>query len=270
MSRTRQMRRLTADQEPFLTARSLGTTYGGGTVLDPHQHAWHQLLYACTGAMTVFVPESSWMIPPGKAVLIPAHCRHSIRMWGDVAMRSIYVPETVRAPALAATQCRVISVTPLLHEIILRVVELAGLDSRSPADAHLMAVLLDEIDSPPVEPLALPMPRDPRAVRVADHVLADPAGDHSVQALARLHGAGQRTLERLFRGETGMSFGLWRQKVRLLQSIRVLAASGSVTDAALEAGYGSVSAFIAAFKQTFGCTPGAMLADAAGETIVQR
>jgi len=54
---------------------------------------------------------------------------------------------------------------------------------------------------------------------------------------------------------------LWRQKVRLLQSIRVLAAGGSVTDAAVDSGYGSVSAFIVAFKQTFGCTPGAMLAE---------
>ena len=40
--------------------------------------------------------------------------------------------------------------------------------------------------------------------------------------------------------------------------MRVLAERGSVTDAALEAGYSSVSAFIVAFKQTFGHTPGAM------------
>ena len=59
----------------------------------------------------------------------------------------------------------------------------------------------------------------------------------------------------------GLRFGLWRQKARLLESVRVLAADGSVTDAALEAGYASVSAYIAAFKQTFGCTPGAMVAD---------
>jgi AraC-like DNA-binding protein len=34
-----------------------------------------------------------------------------------------------------------------------------------------------------------------------------------------------------------------------------------VTDAALESGYSSVSAYIAAFKQTFGCTPGEMRED---------
>jgi len=261
MSQTRQSRRLTADQEPFLTARSLATTYGSGYVIEPHTHPWHQLLYACTGAMTVTAAQSSWMIPPGKAVVIPARCSHSIRMWGDVAMRSIYFPETVSSQALADSDCRVISVTSLLREIILRVIDLSALDSRSAAEANLMAILLHEMDSPPVEPLTLLLPRDSRAMRVAEHVLADPAGGETLQKLSRRYGAGHRTLERLFRGETGMSFGLWRQKVRLLQSIRVLASGGSVTDAALNSGYGSVSAFIVAFKRTFGCTPGAMLAE---------
>jgi AraC-like DNA-binding protein len=61
-----------------------------------------------------------------------------------------------------------------------------------------------------------------------------------------------------------MSFGLWRQKARLLESVRLLAQGGSVTDAALDSGYSSVSAYIAAFKQTFGCTPGAMLTGQTG------
>jgi AraC-like DNA-binding protein len=122
-----------------------------------------------------------------------------------------------------------------------------------------MALLLDEIDAPPEEPLVLPMPQDPRALPVAQQILSAPAADETLQALARQHGASARTLERVFRGETGMSFGVWRQKARLLWSIRILAAGGSVTEAALDSGYGSVSAFIAAFKQTFGSTPGTMM-----------
>ena len=50
--------------------------------------------------------------------------------------------------------------------------------------------------------------------------------------------------------------GLWRQKVRMLDSIRLLAEGKSVTEAAFDTGYASVSAFIAAFRHTFGCTPG--------------
>src|SRR4029450_1027383 len=119
-------RRLSAEQEPFLVARALSTTYSNGAVLHPHRHAAHQLLFASTGAMTVTTDRTSWMIPPGRAVLIPAGVPHAIRMWGDVAMRSLYFPVSASAPVFDAGTCRVISVTPLLRELILRVAEMAA------------------------------------------------------------------------------------------------------------------------------------------------
>jgi AraC-like DNA-binding protein/quercetin dioxygenase-like cupin family protein len=258
-----QRRRITAEQEPFLVARALRTTYSSGYVIHPHQHAAHQLLFASSGAMTVTGDRTSWMIPPGRAVLIPAGIPHSIRMWGEVAMRSLYFPASAPPPACDANTCRVISVTPLLRELILRVAEMAALDSRVAVEARLMSVLMDELEAARIEPLQLPLPSDVRALAVADHILKTPADGITGEALARRCGLGARTLERLFCAETGMRFGLWRRKARLLESVRVLVQSGSVTEAALESGYSSVSAYIAAFKQTFGCTPGAVLTDQA-------
>src|SRR5262245_45617921 len=254
-------RRLTAEQEPFLVARSLSTTYSGGSALHPHRHASHQLLFASSGAMTVTGDRTTWMIPPGRAVLIPAGVLHAIRMWGDVAMRSLYFLPGPAAPVFDGDACRVISVSPLLRELILRVAELMALDSRVEAESRLMAVLMDELASARVDPLLLPLPPDPRALAAANDILANPAGDGTTDDVARRSGSSARTLERLFRAETGMTFGLWRQKARLLESVRLLAERGTVTAAAIDSGYSSVSAYIAAFKQTFGCTPGAMLSD---------
>jgi len=261
MSPNRQLagvprRRITAEQEPFLVARALCTTYSSGYVMHPHKHASHQLLFASSGAMTVTGDRTSWMIPPGRAVLIPGGVPHAIRMWGEVAMRSLYFPVDAPAPVFDATPCRVISISPLLRELILRVAEMAALDSRVAVEARLMSVLMDEIGTAQIEPLLLPLPSDARARAVAECVLKNPADDATAEALARRCGLSTRTLERLFRAETGMRFGLWRQKARLLESVRVLAEGRPVTDAALESGYSSVSAYISAFKQTFGCTPG--------------
>jgi len=255
MSPARQAQRLTVEQEPFLTVRSFAAGCSSGYVIETHRHAWHQLVYACAGAMTVYGGRSSWMIPPGKAVFIPAGCTHSIRMWGNVAVRSLYFPESLKAVALAAEECRVLSVTPLLRELILRVVECAALDSRIPSHQSMLHVLLDEMNIAPVAPLMLPLPEDARALAVARHVLDCPTADETLDELARRYGVGRRTLERLFSLETGLSFGLWRQKVRMLDSIRLLAEGKSVTEAAFDTGYSSVSAFIAAFRHTFGCTP---------------
>jgi AraC-like DNA-binding protein/quercetin dioxygenase-like cupin family protein len=251
-------RRLTAEQEPFLVARALSTTYSSGYVIHPHTHPAHQLLFAATGAMTVTGDRTSWMIPPGRAVIIPAGIPHSIRMWGDVAMRSLYLSVTAPALTFETNTCRVISVSPLLQELILRVAELAALDSRVAAESRLMSVLMDELDAASIEPLLLPLPSDARARKAAEWVLKNPADGGTTMSVARECGLGTRTLERLFAAETGMRFGLWRRKARLLESVRMLVQGGSVTDAALESGYSSVSAYIVAFKETFGCTPGAI------------
>jgi AraC-like DNA-binding protein len=258
MSQPRQHRVLTLEEEPFLIVRSaaLGFPSGGDCRLLEHDHPCWQLLYAISGAMTVYAGNTSWMIPAGKAVIIPARCRHSMRMWGDVAMRTLYFPPDLDAPALNGTECRVISVTPLLRELVLRVVEMVALDRRIEAEARLAAVVLDEMARAEVTPLALPVPNDTRGAAVAQDVLAAPAQDQPLDSLARRHGVSRRTLERIFRSETGMSFGMWQQKARLLYSVGALAEARPVTEAALDAGYSSVSAYISAFKRTFGFTPG--------------
>jgi AraC-like DNA-binding protein len=250
--------RLTAEQEPFLAIRSLATNYASGYRIESHQHPWHQFLYATTGAMTVFTAQSSWMIPTGRAVFIPAGAAHAIRMWGTVEMRTLYLSPALTDLANAA--CHVVEVSPLLRELILRTVERMGLDSRAAHDVRMIGLLEDEIKTAIAEaggsPLALPLPCDERASALARFVLEKPSAGDGVDDLAKQHGVARRTLERRFREETGMSFGMWRQKARLLDSIRLLAEGKSVTDAALDCGYSSVSAFIAAFKGTFGYTPG--------------
>jgi AraC-like DNA-binding protein len=250
MSRSRQ---LTVDDERFLTVRSFACDYGNGHRISRHSHDWHQLLYASTGSMTVNAGNLSWMIPPGKAVFIPAGCVHSIRMWGMVAMRSLALSK-----AVLQGECRVLSVTPLLRELILRVIDTPALDSRVEEHKRLLGVLLDEMSGATVAPLMLPLPTDTRALSVAEYVLRDPGGEEMLDGLSRRFGVGRRTLERLFREETGMSFGLWRQKARMLNSLRLLSEGQAVANVALDTGYNGASAFIAAFRSTFGCTPGRM------------
>jgi AraC-like DNA-binding protein len=252
MSPARQSRRLTPEDEPHLVARSYRAVFSNGLEGPEHEHPWRQLLYAASGAMTVRAGRSTWLVPPGKAVFIPAACLHAIRMWGEVDMRTLYL----RDAATDSDACRVLSVTPLLRELIHRVVDWGALDAREPEHLRLLAVLMDEMTRAPETPLLLPMPSDPRAAAIANHVLDNPAGDASLDTLARRAGAGRRTAERLFRDQTGISFGLWQQKARMLSAVRLLAEGRSVTDAALDSGYSSLSAFIAAFKKTYGCTPG--------------
>ncbi|HVT67927.1 MAG TPA: AraC family transcriptional regulator [Trebonia sp.] len=85
----------------------------------------------------------------------------------------------------------------------------------------------------------------------------DPADDRTLAELGRAAGASERTLSRLFRRDTGMTFPQWRAQLRLQHAMLLLAAGSSVTAAAAASGYGNTSAFIAAFRDAFGVTPAA-------------
>jgi AraC-like DNA-binding protein len=99
------------------------------------------------------------------------------------------------------------------------------------------------------------MPKDGRAASVAHMLREDPARDDGIEVLAREAGASARTLQRVFRDETGLRFVEWRQRLRLLQAITLLEQGSSVTEAGAGAGYSSTSAFVAAFKTQIGDTP---------------
>ncbi len=158
------------------------------------------------------------------------------------------------AAPLPAT-CSVISVSPLLRALILRAVELPLLYDEAGPDGRIMALILDEIRTLPALPLHLPWPVDQRLARLCAAIRDDPASGRSLGAWALTMGASSRTLARLFRRETGMSFGAWRQQVRLLEALGRLATGQPVTTVALDLGYQSPSAFTSMFRRALGCAP---------------
>jgi len=219
-----------------------------------HRHPAAQLIYAASGVMTVSTAEGRWIVPPQRALWVPAHVPHAIRMTGMVRMRTLYL-DAAGVPQAPPT-CGVVPVTPLLRELILRVIDFAQPYPLGGREARLVAVLRDEIAAKPLAPLHLPMPRDRRLLAVTNKLLADPADQRTLAAWSRSAGASARTLARLFQAETGMSFARWRQQARLLRALELLGAGAAVTSVALDLGYDSPSAFITMFRAQLGTTPG--------------
>jgi AraC-like DNA-binding protein len=224
-----------------------------GETIAWHRHLRAQLVHASEGVMTVTTAGGAFVVPPARGVWMPAGMEHRIDARTAVAMRTLYVgaPHTVGLPHAVC----VVQVTPLLHELILAAVAGGNDYARDSAPARLVAVILDQIRALPVAPLALPTPQDARLRRVTDALRADPARALGLGGWARLAGASERTLARLFERETGMSFRAWRQQLRLLRALELLAAGAPVTRVALDLGYESTSAFTAMFRRVLGTTP---------------
>jgi len=175
-------------------------------------------------------------------------------MGGTVAIRMLYIRPRKGSDGALPRDCAVVNITPLLRELILRAVQVGALDAHIPEQKRLIGVILDELKVLIAVPLQLPQPRDPRAVRFAALANA-PTGNLSTEALLRQCGTSRRTMERLFRAETGMSLGQWQRRQTLLRALRVLAAGESVSEVAADLGYSSASAFIAVFRRELGQTP---------------
>ncbi len=168
-------------------------------------------------------------------------------------MRTLYLKP--RLAESLSRECCVVNVSTLLKELILQACRCSSLERRVAWQSHLIEVILDQLRATKVAPLQLSLPEDPRALRVAEVLLADPSDPRPLAKIARTSGASRRTIERLFANETGSTFGKWRQQLRLMQAMRLLGGGAKVTHAALEAGYSTPSAFIAAFRKTLGSTP---------------
>ncbi len=218
-----------------------------------HVHDEDQLVYASRGVMSVQTAAASFTVPPQRAVWVPALVPHAIAMSGEVAMKTLYLRRGV-APRLPREVC-VLNVTPLVRELVLHVCAVGALDRRRPRHRRLLEVLLDEVEASGALPLELPHPRDPRARRVADWLLADPADERSLDAICAKAGGSRRTIERAFEAETDMTLGEWRQMASCVHAVRLLAGGASVSRVAIETGYRSPSAFISMFKRRLGTTP---------------
>jgi AraC-like DNA-binding protein/quercetin dioxygenase-like cupin family protein len=248
-----------ADSEDRFQIRSLALNLPPGHAIDSHAHEWHQLIYASRGVMTVNTTNGSWVVPSRRAVWVPAGINHEIKMTGAVSVRTLYLSPTLKGPL--PKNCRVINVSPLLREMILHTIDVGMLDRSIPSQRRLIGVIVDQLKAVPAVPLQLPMPSDSRALRVAETLRDRPGDTTSLEHLASGAGASKRTLERIFQSETRMTFGKWRQQLRLLHALKLLASGESVTAVAFEVGYDSTSAFIASFKNALGTTPGRYYSD---------
>jgi AraC-like DNA-binding protein len=190
---------------------------------------------------------------------------HEVHLIGEVALRTVYIDASVAPRALDT--CDVIDVSPLMREVI---EALGAQDGASTTRYDLLSkLLLEEIRSAPTLSLDLPLPSDRRLRALCEALLDDPGANDNLEEWAARVGASPRTLARLFQQELGMSFGQWRQRVRLGHAAALISLGTPLTEVAATLGYESASAFSAMFRRALGRSPREFFANGA-ESPVKR
>ncbi|OKP24373.1 AraC family transcriptional regulator [Serratia liquefaciens] len=218
-----------------------------------HQHASGQIYLLTHGMMALETRERQWAMTAGSIGWLPPNCAHQALACGKVVGWSLYLPESYCATLPA--QPHLSPASALIQALMERIAPFAG-QELDPAQQRLLRVLLDEISVEESVPLQLPLPQDARLLKIARALLNEPASARTQSDWAAWAGVSVRTLSRRFISETGVTFARWRQQARVIRSLEPLSRGESVGRIAGEYGYDNVSAYIAAFRQRFGTTPG--------------
>ncbi|MBX9596500.1 MAG: helix-turn-helix transcriptional regulator [Roseomonas sp.] len=223
-----------------------------GSEVPVHHHQQGQLILAMQGGVTCEVAGAIWMVPPRYAVWVPGMMPHSIRATANARICYLYIqPGAAPLPA----ECCTLAISPLVHALILDMADQPPAYAADSRAGRKAALLLEELTVMPVERLHLPVSDEPRMRRIATMLSNDPADRRTLAEWASLVAMSERSLARLVRQETGMTFGRWRRQLHLIVALRQLAAGQSVQRVAEELGYESVTAFITMFKKSLGKPP---------------
>jgi AraC-like DNA-binding protein len=241
----------------------VGNEYPAAFELDWHEHRRGQLLYAGRGVVVVSTPHGTWVAPPERAVWTPAGCPHAVKMVGPVSTRSVMIE--AGSDGSLGERNKVIQVSPLLRNLLYAACDIEPEYDVNGRDGKLMALLLAELAMAPTVPLAVPFPETASLARRCQAFLERPAPHDTIDQWSAELGIGRRAFTRLFRKETGMSFGAWRQQACIVVALPRLARGEPVTTIAFDLGYESAAAFTTMFKRRVGVAPSHYRAGAAEE-----
>lgn len=234
--------------------RPIARDLGPAELLSKHRHPYGQVTFALSGVVRVTALGSSWIVPPQRAIWIAPGVDHEVAVLEQARLRPLCVLAE-RAP-FAGDECKVLEVSPLLRELIVAL----GRAEPGPRESMLADLILDELAGSATRPIRVPMPTDKRLQALCAALMDDPGSALGLAQWAGRVGASERTLARLFERELGLSFGQWRQQMRLAHAAPLIARGMPLSQVAQELGYASQSAFSAMFKKTFGSSPSAFFA----------
>lgn len=240
------------DLSPLPVVARVGS-YSKSWRVEAHAHQRGQLMFVTSGSMRVETRDGSWITPPGRACWIPSAAIHSVTYTQISEMQTVLIaPELLEE---LPQRCCVITLTPLLRELVSQAVAINNQYTLHGSEHRLMQVLVDQISTAQQAPLFLPEGRDPRLRRVTECLHQNPEDDRNIEEWAQIAGASARTLARLFQKETGMTFSAWRQQLCLIRAVEMLIEGVSITNIALALGYESTAGFTSMFSRSMGESP---------------
>lgn len=222
-------------------------------VYPQHRHPWGEFVFAVSGVLELQFEGGHYLVPPQFGIWLPPGIEHLGQNRQAVWHSSVYVSAALCA-ALPG-EVTALAVTPLIRELLEHLRRSVPAQVPEADEARLLQVLVDLLAKAERVGSYLPASSDPVVQQVQAVFEAFPGDERSLAELAAHANTSERTLMRRFQRDLGMTFAEWRQRLRVVKAMPLLAQGLTVERIALEFGYASSSAFITMFRRLTGEMP---------------
>ncbi|RYZ07331.1 MAG: AraC family transcriptional regulator, partial [Comamonadaceae bacterium] len=167
------------------------------TLVELHTHPWPQLTFSTRGVIRLSTEDGSYIVPPSRALWVPADMAHSITLIEDAELRTVYLHAWM-APRWA--RCEVLEISPLLRALMLAL-DTTPDRATPPAPARaaqrerwIAPLLVDELEHAKQIRIDVPLPEDKRLRTLCEGLLRDPSARATLAERALAIGASERTV----------------------------------------------------------------------------
>lgn len=231
-----------------------------GLACIPHINAELEVIHVTEGTVDVSVGDVTLSVPAGSAVLILPYQPHCFQPRGEATGR-VYMfrfriaSEFYNSRCTAGTAPFILNLSPTLDAWLREAVKLA----ETHPDETTAKALFYPIIAEYLEQENAAASHSPHALlvhRIMDYILNHLQDKITLKTLSAHFGINPASLSKLIKDYTHISFTDFVNNIRIERAIELIGGQDlSVTEAASQAGFGSVRNFNRVFQDTLGITP---------------
>jgi len=217
----------------------------------------HYLLYSAKGVLRIEAEDRYWLLPPSRALWIPADTAIEIEISHPVQCCSIlFAKDFINS---TFSRCQVLALPNVVKEMILHSrkwgPDCTEFDDYAKHFFQSIAHLCAELKDLPSE-LWIPKGQSKRIKQALQYTQKNLSQPITFTDIAQHTATTERSLARAFKTETDMTWSQILRHMRMIHAIELLSnLDVQMITISLEAGYHSLSSFNRAFKEFTSLTP---------------
>ena len=223
-----------------------------------HSHQRAQLAYVAEGYQHLFVDDEVFLLPQNHAVWIPPNKLHKTKTTLEsIRLMTIFF-ELEDDKEDFYNEVRIFSVPTVLKEMLFYASKWSKQEEEKFEEQLFLKAILYEMPSfwTSSMKLGLTVPKDDRLYAVCVFLQENFSSTILFEELAQNYSMSLRTMERLFKKETGLTASKYLQLIRIIRSIEFLGEQKiTIAEVAYKVGYKSLQAFSNSFYQLLQVRP---------------